>query len=157
MSPRASNSIPTSLRQAFEADRRHAQRYRQMSVERLAELRDTTPGNLYKQMEDGTMHAARLAGWFHDTGGKAVISLLAAQAGGVFIPIALGRKVGPDDIQALQGALNQAVGALLAFHAGRLEAEDCQAALWGGMAGLAWHRENVSKADQPELDLGAGA
>jgi hypothetical protein len=154
MSTRTYKTLPTSIPTAFEIDRRFAQRYRQMSVERLAELRKTSPGNLYKRMEDGTMHVADLAAWFHDTGGRAVISFLAAQAGGVFIAMPTGRKVGPQDIQALQEALTQAVGALLEFHAGRLDADHCISSLWDGMASLAWHRANVEKVGQPELDLG---
>jgi hypothetical protein len=156
MSTRFSKAIPTSVPAAFEIDRRYAQRYRQMSVERLAELRKTSPGNLYKRMEDGSMHVADLAAWFHDTGGRALINLLAAQAGGVFIEVPIGRKCDAQDVQALQEALTHAVGALLEFHAGRMCSGDCQASLSCGIAGLAWHRENVRKSDQPELDLGAG-
>lgn len=153
MTTRAYKPIPTNLPAAFEADRLFAKRHRQMSVERLAELRKTTPGNFYKRMEDGSMHVADLPAWFHDTGGKALIRFLSAQAGGVFIEVPTGRKFGPQDIHALQEALTHAVGALLEFHAGRMSADECQASLWGGMEGLAWHHGNVGKAEHPELQL----
>jgi hypothetical protein len=148
-----SNSTPTSIRAAFELDRKHAGRYRRMSVERMAELRDITASALYKQLEDGTMHASKLAGWFHDTGGKAVIRFLAAQAGGVFIEVPTGRKADATEVHKLQAALTESVGALLDFHKGAISAQDCIAHLWHGMENLAWHQENVRKSDQPELEL----
>lgn len=147
-------TVATSLPAAFQLDCKFAQARRGMSVERLASVRGITPAALYKQMEEGTMHAIKLPGHFHDTGGKAVISYLCGQAGGVFIPVPTGRRVGPQDIHALQAALTNAIGALLDFYAEKKNADDCLGALLDGMSNLAWHRENVVKAAQPELELG---
>ena len=50
-------------------------------------------------------------------------------------------------------AWEHAIGALIGFSEGRVEAEETMAALLGAIGALAWQRENVSKANQPELDL----
>ena len=48
-------------------------------------------------------------------------------------------------------------GTLIGFSEGRVEAEETMAALLGAIGALAWQRENVSKANQPELDLEVSA
>jgi hypothetical protein len=153
MTHKKSKPVPTSLRAAFEQDKQTGFRERQLSVERHAEIQAVTPAVFYKWMETESMPVNRLAGWFHNTNGKGVIRFLATQARGIFIDLPIGRKAQPSDIHALQGVLNSAIGALLEFHAGQLQREECIAALVAGMEGLSWHRENVSKSDQPELEL----
>ena len=54
---------------------------------------------------------------------------------------------------ALQETLTGAVGALLQFYQGKMSPEDVLASVTGGMEGLAFHRENIRKHGQPELDL----
>ena len=123
------------------------------SVERMAELQAVTPALLYKWLEQETMPVNRLAGWFHMTGGTALIRFLSAQAGGVFVPVPTGRRLSHEDFHALQQVLNEAVGALLAFSAGKLGRDECLGALAAGLEGLSWHRENVARSAQPELEF----
>ena len=61
------------------------------------------------------------------------------------------------DVQGLQRITHDAIGALIGFSEGRVEAEETMAALLGAIGALAWQRENVSKANQPELDLEVSA
>jgi hypothetical protein len=56
-------------------------------------------------------------------------------------------------VLALQAVLNDAVGALLQFYAGKIEQGEVLARLTAALEGMAFHRENVKKFDQPELDL----
>lgn len=137
MSRHASKPMPTSLRAAFEADKANAIARRRLGVERLAELMAATPATLYKWLETDAMPVNRLAASGHK----------------VVIDIPHGNATGPQDVQGLQTTLNHAVGALLDFHAGRLDRDGCIAAITGGLEVLAWHRENVRKNDQPELEL----
>jgi len=153
MSRHLSKPLPTSLRAAFEADKAHALARRRLGVERLAELMATTPATLYKWLETDAMPVNRLAAWEHITGSDCVVRYLAASAHRVVIDIPHGSATGPQDVQGLQTTLNHAVGALLDFHAGRLDRDGCIAAITGGLEVLAWHRENVRKNDQPELEL----
>lgn len=145
--------MPTSLRAAFEVDKAHALAKHRRNVERLAELMSTTPATLYKWLETDAMPVNRLAAWEHLTGSDAVVRYLAASAHKVVIEIPTGRRTDADDVHVLQATLHGAVGALLAFMTGDLDRDSCLAKLGTGLESLAWHRENVRKADQPELEL----
>lgn len=153
MSRHASKPMPTSLRGAFEQDKAHALARHRLNIERLAELMGTTPATLYKWLETDAMPINRLAAWAHLTGSDCVVRYLAASGHKVVIDIPHGHTADAADVQGLQTTLNSAVGALLDFHAGRLDRDACIAAITGGLEVLAWHRENVRKNDQPELEL----
>lgn len=153
MSRHPSKPLPTSLRAAFEADKANALARHRLNVERLAELMATTPATLYKWLETDAMPVNRLAAWEHITRSDCVVRYLAASGHKVVIDIPHGHAADATDVQGLQTTLNSAVGALLDFHAGRLDRDACIAAITGGLEVLAWHRENVRKNDQPELEL----
>lgn len=151
MSSRNFKPTPSSLRSAFEADREFAVRRRRTSMEYIAELMQLTPGNLYKQIEDGTLHTSRLLAWSKHTGSDAVVRYLAARLNKVVIDIPAGRLSDSDDVHALQTTLNEAVGALLDFMRGTADQDNTLGKLSAALEALAWHRANVAKADQPEL------
>ena len=77
----------------------------------------------------------------------------AMSAGLLVIEIPTGRSADCRDVMALQETLNDAVGALLDFYSCKTPAGEVLARITAGMEGLAFHRENVRKHDQPELDL----
>lgn len=154
MSRRVCNRVPTSLVSAIEQDKVSGIRIRQMSVERHAELQAVSTSRLYKWMEDGDLPANRLAGWFHNTGGKAVIRYLCAQAGGLFVPMPTGRRPTAEEIAELQHVLADTGAALLRFYAGRADQAETLGAVQQALELLAWHRGSVEKTDQPELELG---
>jgi hypothetical protein len=154
MNSRHSKPVPNSLRMAFELDKSHANKHRRLSVERLAELMGTTPATLYKWIEQETMPAKAVLAWQHLTGAINVARYLAAAEGAVVITVPIGRATTSDDVHALQATLHGATGALLDFMAGHMDRESTLGKLGVGLESLAWHRENVRKADQPELDLG---
>lgn len=153
MPPRNYKPIPASLRSAFESDREFARRHHRTSIEHIAELMELTPGNLYKQIEDGTLHTSRLLAWSKHTGSDAVVRYLAARLGKVVIDIPAGRRADAEDVHALQATLNDAVGALLDYMRGAADQATTLGKLGAGLEALAWHRANVAKADQPELDF----
>lgn len=153
MSRHLSKPLPTSLRAAFEADKANALAKHRRGVERLAELMATTPATLYKWLETDAMPINRLAAWEHLTGSDAVLRYLAASAHRVVIDIPVGRAVAAADVHLLQATLHDAIGALLAYCAGELDRDRTLARLGAGLESLAWHRENVKKNDQPELEL----
>lgn len=145
--------MPTSLANAFELDKAHALVKHRRNIERLAELMTIKPATLYKYLEQDGMPVGHLIAWQHLTGSDAVVRYLAASAHKVVIDIPTGRKTDADDVHVLQATLNGAVGALLDFMKGELDRDTCMAKLGTGLESLAWHRENVRKNDQPELDL----
>ncbi|MCK9987626.1 MAG: hypothetical protein AzoDbin1_04098 [Azoarcus sp.] len=153
MSRRNSSPVPSSLRAAFEADKTHAFRSRRLNVERLAELLGATPATLYKWIETETMPAKVLIGWQHLTGASNVVRYLASREGAVVIAVPSGHMASTDDVHALQTTLNEAVGALLEFMRGTLDRDTTLGRLGAGLESLAWHRANVDKSDQPELEF----
>lgn len=152
MNRRNSKRVPTSLKSAFEQDKEHGIR-RRLSVERHAELQAVSGSRMYKWMEDADLPANRLAAWFHNTGGRAVIRYLCAQAGGLFLPVPTGRRPTPVEMAELQQLLAETTGALLRFYSGEVGADETLAAVQRALEALAWHRGNVEKHAQPELDF----
>lgn len=153
MSRRNSNPVPASLRAAFEADKAYALKHRRLSIERLAELLGTTPATLYKWLETDSMPIRVLIAWQHLTGASNVVRYLASREGAVVIQIPHGRPPEADDIHVLQSTLNGAIGALLDFMRGHTDRDACMGKLSAGLESLAWHRANVEKTDQPELEF----
>lgn len=145
---------PTSLRHALELCKDHAKERHNLSVERIAERMGLTDHwALYKWFQNGRMPLNLVRPFEAACGIDFVTRWQAASAGKLLIDIPTGRKVDAADMQALQERLNTAVGLLLQFHGGNAEAADTLAAIQQAMAGLAWHRCNVEKHAQPELDF----
>lgn len=153
MSKRNSNPVPSSLRAAFEADKNHALKHKRLSIERLAELLGATPATLYKWLETDSMPVRVLLGWQHLTGATNVVRYLASREAAVVIQIPAGRTPDAGDVHVLQGTLNGAVGAVIDFAQGHTDRDTCMGKLSVGLESLAWHRANVEKTDQPELDF----
>lgn len=153
MSKRNSTPVPSSLRAAFEADKAHALKHRRLNVERLAELLGTTPATLYKWIETDSMPVRALIAWQHITGATHVVRYLASREGAVVVQIPPGRNVTAEDINELQTVLTAVPAALLDLKAGRIDRSACMAALTGGMESIAWHRANVERHEQPELEF----
>ncbi len=147
-----------SLREAFRHLKDHGIAEKRLSVERQAELLGKTPDWLYKCMADASMPANLIPAFEALCGADYVSRYLSVSAGKLVIEAPVGRRCDATDVQALQAILNDAVGKLLAFHAGRQSADETSQALTAAMAKLAWHRENADKyAGQPALDLGGTA
>lgn len=153
MTRRHSSPVPSSLRAAFEADKAHALKHRRLNVERLAELLGTTPATLYKWIETDTMPVRALIAWQHLAGATHVVRYLASREGAVVVAIPTGRAASADDVHGLQATLNDAIGALLDYLAGSLDRDATLALLTAGLESLAWHRANVEKSAQPELEF----
>lgn len=153
MPRRISTPVPSSLRVALEADKAHALKHRRLNIERIAELLNTTPATLYKWIETESMPVRTLIAWQHITGANNVVRYLASREAAVVVQIPPGRQVTAEDIHELQTVLNAAPGALLDLKAGRIDRETCAGALTSGIESLAWHRANVEKSEQPELEF----
>ncbi|MBL8471374.1 MAG: hypothetical protein JNM98_06200 [Rhodocyclaceae bacterium] len=147
----------TSLRAAFQSATATALKERRRNAERMAEMLGTSTAAYYKWLEDLRMPVALLPAFEEIAGSHAVSEYLATQAHMLCIPVPRGRKPAADDIQAVQGTLHEAVGALMDFAAGRRDVEATMSALNAAMSALAYEREQVRRAGQPELDFGGAA
>lgn len=145
---------PTSLLQAMELCVDYAREVHNLSVQRIAErMGEKTHHSLYKYLENGSLPMVKLRAFEHACGVNFVSRWNTMSAGMLGIEIPTGRSADSSDVMALQETLNDAVGALLGFYSGKTEAGEVLARITAGMEGLAFHRENVRKYDQPELDL----
>lgn len=146
---------PTSLLNSLELCTEFARESKNASIQRIAEcMSEKTHHTIYKYLENGSLPLVKLRAFEHACGANFVTRWVAMSAGMLVIDIPSGRSADSDDVLALQEILNDAVGALLSFYSGKTKEEDVMARITAGMEGLAFHRENVKKFDQPELPLG---
>ena len=145
---------PTSLRHALELCKDYAKARHNLSVERIAERMGLDDHwTLYKWISNARMPAVCIRSYETACGIDYATRWLAASANRLLIDIPTGRNASAADMQALQELLNTAVGQLLQFYGGKSPAADTLAAIQQAMEGLAWHRRNVEKHTQPELDF----
>lgn len=145
---------PTSLRHAMQLCKDHARERHNLSVERIAERMGLTDHwIIYKWIESGRMPAILIPAYEAVCGINYVTRWLAVSADHLLVKIPTGKKAKPEDIQVVQEELNAAVGALIQFTAGRTTAEQTLESIQNALEQLAFHRENVKKHAQPELEF----
>ena len=144
---------PATLRDALRLCKDHALERKNYSVERIADLMDVSADLLYKWLSSGKMPASSVPAYEHICGINLVTRWLAVSSGHLMIAIPTGRNSSATDMHALQEVLNDAAGQLLQFYAGKAEAGSVLAAIQSGMEGLAWHKGNVEKHQQPEFQF----
>lgn len=145
--------VPASLIEAFRLCKDYAHERKNLSVERISGLMGVTADALYKWLATGRMPANLIPAYEHICGIDFVSRHLALSAGKLVVSMPTGRQIEAADVQELQMVLNRAVGEILSFAQGATQAPEALAAIEAGMGGLAWHRANVLKHQQPELDL----
>lgn len=145
---------PRDLKDALRACKDCARDKKRYSVERIAELMGVTPDSLYKWMSDGRMPVAMIPAFEHVTGAHFVTEYLAAGTGRIVIKIPAGHPQDAEVLADLQSLLAGAMADLIKCYAGRVSVEQTVQELTATLQSLAWHRENVVKLEQPELDLG---
>lgn len=145
---------PTSLQDAIEACVEHARERHQMSVDRIAEeMGIASKWTLYKYIESAGIPARLIRPFESACRCTYVTQHLAAAARKLLVDIPTGRKATPADIHAVQDACNAAIGALLAFGAGKTDAGETIAAVTEAIEHLARERAEVERHAQPELAL----
>lgn len=152
MPPKNSHPTATSLRVAFDQVHQALGKKR-ISADRAAELLGTSVATYYKWLEECRMPADKLALIEHIADNHAVTRYFAHRGHLMVIDIPRGKGADASDINALQGVLNNAAGALIAFMAHEIDAAETMSRLTTGMEALAYYREDVRKHAAPELDL----
>lgn len=145
---------PTSFIDALRIAKDRARDCKNLSVERIADRMGCTHHDLYKWLSNGRIPGLLIPAYELATGSHYCSSWLALSAGKLVVDIPRGKPSTAQDAHQLQQVLLEAVGQIMKFAAGQTEAEEALAAIHAGMAGLAWHRINISKHSQPELALG---
>lgn len=135
----------------------YAREVHNLSVERISDRMGlSSHWVIYKWMEEGGMPARCIRAFEHACGATYVTRYIAASAHMLLIDLPTGRHAGTSDIQAVQEACTAAVGALIAFAAGRAAADDTHAALTVALERLAAERAEVERHATPELPLESG-
>ncbi|MBK6742494.1 MAG: hypothetical protein IPG66_05750 [Hydrogenophilales bacterium] len=112
-----------------------------------------TASGRYGWEREGSLPGRKILSFEHACGCDFVTRYLAHASGKLLIDIPIGRMPEGEDIKRLQAVLNDAVGALLGFAHGQMDTDQVGAEINAALEGLAWHRENVIKERQPELEL----
>lgn len=147
---------PTSLRHALELCKEHAQEKRNLSVERIAERMGLeSHWIIYKWIEGGNIPLVKVPAFEHVCGIDFATRWMASSADKLLIDIPTGKAAKPEDVAALQEVLSTAANELIKFYNGNGDAAATLTAIQKGMEQLAFHRKNVSKSAQPELNLEA--
>jgi len=140
------------LRDAMDLCVDYAREKHNRSVDSIADLMGVASKHtLYKWIADANMPAVRIKSFEHACGIDFVSRWLVVSGGKLVIDIPRGRKIGPTDIQTVQAAAHEAIGALMQFYVDKANTEDTLAAIQNVMEKFAWHRGNVEKYTQPEL------
>lgn len=146
-----------SLREAMELCIEFALDVHRRKVPEIAELMGVPSHfTLYKWLESARLPAVMIRPFEYACGCTFVTDFLGSSAHKLVIDIPKGKPSGALEITDLQGRLSDAVGSLIRFYQGGADAEQTEAALTGVMTDLAFHRENVKRAAQPELGLFGG-
>ena len=146
---------PTSFANAIELCKDYAAEMHNLSVARIADLMsEHSQHTVYGWLNDGSIPGRKIAAFQHVCKADFITRWLAHGEGKLLVTIPVGRMTSTMDVNLLQEQTNLATAALIHFAAGKSSEADTIAALTRAMEALAWHRVNVAKVGQPELDLG---
>jgi len=143
-----------TLPEAFWLVKEYAKAKRNLSVARIAELMGMEDESLLYKWMKGSMPVHKLHSFEYVCGANYVSLYLASSDNKLLIDIPTGKTLQDVSVMDMQGTFNDAVGLLIKFASGQANVEETVAALTRSMSDLAYHRENVQKAEAPELDFG---
>lgn len=145
---------PGSLRDALNLCTEYARETRHLSVERIADQMGVVDHwTLRKWIQNGRFPLNMVRSFENVCGINLATRWLAASGDYLLIDIPKGRNADASDINVLQETLNTAAGQLIQFYSKKINAEDAMSAIQNALEGLAWHRGNVKKHMEPELDF----
>lgn len=145
---------PQSLQQALEACLNHARTKHRQSIERIAaDMGLANHWNLYKWVESGRLPAVLIRPFELACRCNYVTRFLAHASHHLVIDIPTGKLPALNDLQTLQIASNEAMGALINFASGKIDAAVVIDTVTEALEHFAYQRENVRHAQQPELEL----
>lgn len=147
------NKIPTSFTEALRMCKDHAKAKHQMSVERIADEMGLTAVRLYQHLESGDMPFNRVRSFQRACRCNFVTLYMAHGDDCMLVKIPKGKQITEDQIFGINSTFHKAMTALTEFYQSSTDPDKALAALTEHMATAAWHRRNVEKTMQPELDF----
>ncbi len=150
---------PNSLKEALRLCKDYAKDKHNLSVAGIADKfceyghEEVNEDLLYKWLSTTRMPLTLVKVYERICGINYVSEYLASTSNRLVIEIPTGKKATQREINELQANLVSVVGQLLRFYEGGAEIKEVQDNIMSGIKGLAFHHENVEKANQPELEL----
>ena len=144
---------PSSLSEAFELCIEFATEHRR-SVKVLADLMGVEVKTLYRWQAETSMPLNRVR-QFETFCGVSYVSeyLCLAHGNKVVIEIPTGKKACVAEVAQIQAHAATAMALLARFYVDGLDAEETLSAMTSTLSEFAYHRQNVMKAGEPELEL----
>lgn len=144
---------PSSLSEAMELCVEYASTQRR-PIKVLADLMGVESKTLYRWLADTSMPLNRIR-QFEAFCGIALVSeyLCTAQGNKVVVAIASGKKAAVAELAEVQANAADAMALLARFYQDKVGLADTVAALTMVLSQVAYHRENVMKTGEPELEL----
>lgn len=144
---------PTSLAEAFDLDEAHALQMHRRPRKQMEELMDTDRTTYGRWVTDCRMPTSLLLQFSQFCGSTNVIEYLALACGKLVISIPTGKKAKASNLGEMQANFGKAVMLLEQFYQGQSDLSETLGVLNEVLSQVAYHRENVTKAGQPELEL----
>lgn len=122
----------------------------------MADLMGVELKTYYRWLAESSMPLNRIRQFEMFAGCHFISEYLSLAAGKAVIDIPTGRRLQPADILDVQANFSEAMSLLVRHYQQGESLEQTVAAIGVVLSQLAWHRENVTRAGTPELDLFAG-
>lgn len=147
---------PASLSEAFELCIEFAAEHRR-PVKVLADLLGVEVKTLYRWLAETSMPLNRVR-QFETFCGASFVSeyLCLAHGNKVVVEIPTGKKAGVVEVAQVQANAAAAMALLARFYVDGLGAEETLSAMTSTLSEFAYHRQNVMKTWEPELELFGG-
>jgi hypothetical protein len=145
--------IPRNTLEAMRLCKDFAKDKKNLSVERIADRMGVTADNLYSWLGTGKMHLSLVQSYEHICGCTFISDHLAHSQGKLAVKIPNGRAVLDTDFLQMHQSFSQMMGLLSKFYDGKADAAETLNAITEHMQTTAWHRANLEKFDNPELDF----
>ncbi|WP_374348543.1 hypothetical protein [Chitinimonas sp.] len=145
---------PTSLQDAFNLSCDFALEEHRRPAKQMWELMATTQQTYSRWTAEASMPVNRIPQFEQLCGCRFVSDYLALAAGRMVVDLPLGKKADAVEVAELQARAAETMALLIRFYQGRAALDETLMALDEVLRGLGYHRANVVKVAEPELDFG---
>ena len=144
---------PETLQEAFNLCCEHALEVKRRPAKQMWDLMATTQQTYSRWVSEGVMPSNRILQFEDLCGVHFVSDYLTLASGRMPIELPTGRKADQVEISELQTQQANAMALLIRFYQGRAALDETIESLDEVLRGFTFHRANVVKTGEPELDF----
>lgn len=145
--------IPSNFGDALNMCKDHAKIKHNLSVERIADEMGLSTVRLYQMLDSGDMPISRLLNFQRICRCNYVTRYLAHRDNFMLVKIPTGGKVSDELMLTINKSFHEALNELTEFYTHGQNPDIAIAALTKHMTNIAWHKGNVEKQMQPDLNF----